>query len=70
MSIEEKVGQIFFVRCPDMYSIEDVDTYHLGGYILFDRDFKDQNYQDVVAKMCIRDRSMGGKKSIGNTAST
>lgn len=51
MSIEEKVGQIFFVRCPDMYSIEDVDTYHLGGYILFDRDFKDQNYQDVVAKL-------------------
>ncbi len=41
MSLEEKVGQMFFVRCPDVGAAEDVSAYHLGGYILFGRDFKD-----------------------------
>lgn len=41
MTLEEKVGQLFFVRCPAEQAIEDVATYHLGGYILFGRDFKD-----------------------------
>lgn len=31
MSIEEKVGQMFFVRCPEMGAAEDVAAYHLGG---------------------------------------
>ena len=41
MTLEEKVGQLFFVRCPAENAVEDVSTYHLGGYILFARDFKD-----------------------------
>ena len=41
MTLEEKVGQLFFVRCPAESAAEDVATYHLGGYILFARDFKD-----------------------------
>ena len=41
MSIEEKVGQMFFVRCPEMGAAEDVATYHLGGLLLFGRDYKD-----------------------------
>ena len=41
MTVEEKVGQLFFVRCPAESAAEDVGTYHLGGYILFGRDFKD-----------------------------
>ena len=41
MTVEEKVGQLFFVRCPAENAAEDVATYHLGGYILFARDFKD-----------------------------
>lgn len=48
MTIEEKVGQMFFVRCPDMNSVEDVNTYKLGGYILFDKDFKNHSFQQVV----------------------
>ena len=35
MSIEEKVGQLFFVRCPETGAAEDVETYHLGGLLLF-----------------------------------
>ena len=59
MTLEEKVGQLFFVRCPADSAVEDVSTYHLGGYILFGRDTKDktaneliqtiQRYQDAAA---------------------
>ena len=59
MTLEEKVGQLFFVRCPADSAVEDVSTYHLGGYLLFGRDTKDktaneliqtiQRYQDAAA---------------------
>ena len=41
MTLEEKVGQVFFVRCPAENAVEDISTYHLGGYILFGRDYQD-----------------------------
>lgn len=41
MTLEEKVGQMFFVRCPDVQAAEMVSEYHLGGYLLFGRDFQD-----------------------------
>jgi len=41
MTLEEKVGQMFFVRCPDVGAEEKIATCHLGGYLLFLRDFKD-----------------------------
>ncbi len=41
LTTEEKVGQLFFVRCPADSAAEDVGTYHLGGYILFGRDYQD-----------------------------
>ena len=41
MTLEEKVGQLFFVRCPMENAVEDISTYHLGGYLLFGRDYKD-----------------------------
>jgi len=47
MTPEEKVGQLFFARCPDQNAVQDVGTYHLGGYILFGRDF-DQKTADAV----------------------
>ena len=43
LTLEEKVGQLFFVRCPAENAVEDVHTYHLGGYILFGRDFQDSS---------------------------
>ena len=63
MTLEEKVGQLFFVRCPMENAVEDISTYHLGGYLLFSRDFKDgdnwltkeqflekiQGYQDAAS---------------------
>lgn len=41
MTLEEKVGQMFFVRCPEVRAEEKIGAYHLGGYLLFLRDFKD-----------------------------
>ena len=48
MTLEEKVGQLFFVRCPAESSAEDVQTYHLGGYILFGRDTKDKTANALI----------------------
>ncbi|MEG1066877.1 MAG: glycoside hydrolase family 3 N-terminal domain-containing protein [Erysipelotrichaceae bacterium] len=38
MSLEEKVGQMFFVRTPEFNASQDALNYNLGGYILFGRD--------------------------------
>ena len=48
MTLEEKVGQLFFVRCPAENAIEDVNAYHLGGYILFGRDTKDKTANELI----------------------
>lgn len=42
MSTEEKVGQLFLARCPSENAVEDIQNYHLGGYILFGQDFEGQ----------------------------
>ena len=50
MTIEEKVGQLFLARCPTTAAaVTDVQTYHLGGYILFGRDFKNSTPSKVTA---------------------
>ena len=49
MTMEEKVGQLFFVRCPAESAVEDVSAYHLGGYLLFGRDFKDKTAEEVTS---------------------
>lgn len=64
MTEEEKVGQLFFACCPAGDAAALAAEYHLGGYLLFGRDFKDaagdwltedrlketiQSYQDAAA---------------------
>lgn len=51
MSIEEKVGQLFLARCPDINAVSDVSEYHLGGYILFARDFKNYTPEEVLSNI-------------------
>ena len=41
LSLEEKVGQLFFLRCPAENAAETAAQYHLGGILLFTRDYKD-----------------------------
>lgn len=51
MSVEEKIGQLFFARCPDRNAAKDAADYHLGGYILFGRDFEGKSREDVIANI-------------------
>ncbi len=51
LSTEEKVGQLFLARCPDRGALEDIQAYHLGGYVLFGRDFKDGTPESVSAAL-------------------
>lgn len=49
MTIEERVGQLFLARCPDTNAITDIETYHLGGFVLFGRDFQYETPSSVAA---------------------
>ena len=49
MTTEEKVGQLFLARCPDIDAAADAAAYHLGGYVLFGRDFDERTREDVEA---------------------
>lgn len=40
MTLEEKVGQLFFVHCPSSGQTDFLSEYHLGGLLLFLRNFQ------------------------------
>lgn len=48
MTLEEKVGQMFYVRCPDEDAVKQVSEYSIGGYILFGRDFDGKTKDEVI----------------------
>ena len=48
MTINEKVGQMFIVRVPTENAVEDVNAYHIGGYIMFGRDFTGKTKEQIV----------------------
>ena len=48
MTLEEKTGQLFFVRVPAENALEDIMTYHLGGYLLFGRDTQDKTANELI----------------------
>lgn len=48
MSLDEKIGQIFIARCPEKDAAALAKKHHLGGYILFGRDFKGKTKDAVV----------------------
>lgn len=48
MTTEEKVGQMFYVRCPDTNALEQINQYHIGGYILFGKDFENKTKEEVT----------------------
>lgn len=51
MTTEEKVGQLFLARCPDSDAAADAAAYHLGGYVLFGRDFEGKSRDQVTANI-------------------
>jgi len=66
MSLEEKVGQLFFVRCPEENAEEDLAAYHFGGILLFGRDFKDAN-ENYLEKDTLTDK-LAGYQSVSQQA--
>lgn len=51
MTLEQKVGQMFYVRCPEEQAADKIKEYHLGGYILFGRDFQDKSNEDIITQI-------------------
>lgn len=47
MTLEERVGQLFLARCPVSGAVEAIEAYHLGGFVLFSRDFKNETPDSV-----------------------
>lgn len=48
MTVEEKVGQMFFVRYPEIDAEQQVTEYNLGGYILFGKDFDGKTREEIM----------------------
>ena len=51
LTLEQKVGQIFLARCPETGAAETVQQYHLGGFVLFDRDFEGETPSSMAQKI-------------------
>ena len=57
MTTEEKVGQLFLVRCPKENDVQDISKYHLGGFMLFGKDFQDRTAEQVqIGRASCRER--------------
>ena len=48
MTLEEKTGQMFLARCPETDGAQKAAEYHLGGYILFGRDFSGKTEEEII----------------------
>ncbi|NLN55864.1 MAG: beta-hexosaminidase [Clostridiales bacterium] len=48
MTLEEKVGQLFFVRLRKDQAIEDINTYHTAGFIMYAVDFQDETKDSII----------------------
>lgn len=51
MTVEEKVGQLFFARVPAFGQYEDLEIYHPGGYLIFGRDVEGQSLESLQAQL-------------------
>ncbi|MPM23288.1 Beta-hexosaminidase [bioreactor metagenome] len=49
LSLEEEIGQMFIVRCPESGAADIQAQYQFGGYILFGRDFADKTVYGAAA---------------------
>lgn len=48
MTLEEKIAQMFLIRCPEEGQSEFVSAFQPGGYLLFADDFEDKSQEDVI----------------------
>ncbi|MBO5375969.1 MAG: beta-hexosaminidase [Bacilli bacterium] len=48
MSLDEKIGQLLLVQYPNSGAIDAVKKYKLGGFVFFEKDFKDKSENEVI----------------------
>ena len=51
MPLEERVGQLFLARCEDAYAVQHLQDYHLGGFVLFGADFREETPDSLRSKL-------------------
>ena len=51
MTLEEKVGQMFFVRCRSYTAVSDIQIFSPGGYILFATDIRDHSRETLRSRL-------------------
>ena len=51
MSLDEKIGQMLYSRCPQYDAVRFAQKYHLGGYVLFGVDFADKSKEEVKSNI-------------------
>lgn len=51
MSLEERVGQLFLARCQEDAALSHIDQYHLGGFVLFGADFREETKESMRQKL-------------------
>ncbi|MGG7056994.1 glycoside hydrolase family 3 protein [Clostridium tertium] len=47
MSLEEKIGQMFLIRCNEYTAIDDINEYKVSGFILFDENIDGENKESL-----------------------
>lgn len=57
MSLEEKIGQMFLVRCPDEEQLDLYLSMKPGGFILFGKDFAEKTKEQVVNNIAYYQKS-------------
>ncbi len=48
MTLEEKVGQMFLIRCNSTTAYEDINKYKVGGFILFDANIQGETKESLA----------------------
>lgn len=51
MTLDEKVGQILLARYNENTAIEDINNYHLSGFVMYEKDFKDKTKEEVIKEI-------------------
>lgn len=51
LSLDDKISQILLVRYPDQNQRDILKKYQFGGYVFFEKDFKDKSKDEVINMM-------------------
>lgn len=48
LTLDEKIGQLILARYPDNNVLNDLNKYKLGGYVFYEKDFKNKTKLEVI----------------------